>query len=483
MQRTKPATPAMATAIPEAITTPDHVATRLGTLRFVDGVPDEATVDAVYDNLDFQRGVQAFLAALPAASMHAMRTGIRTFGPDNVTVLIAESRVDARTLMAVPNTETVYTLMWLDTKHGPLVIELPPAVLGFINDVWGRFVVDLGHAGPDKGRGGRYLLLPPDDPGAIPEGYFVARSRTFGNFLCLRGFLVGGDPRPTVENITQHFRVYPLARAADPPAMHFVDISGVAFNTIYAGDASYFEEVVPVVQEEPVDAVDRETGGLLAAIGIQKGQPFAPDARMQGILAEAAAVGNATGRAIAFRTRERDAYYYPDSAWQVAFLGNDAAFAPGGVLRPDARTLYWFMTWGVSPAMMVKMVGIGSQYAFAMRDAAGQRFAGAKTYRLHLPGPIPARDFWSVIVYDPQTRSLLQTDQRFPSLSSQQPDLTVNPDGSVDISFGPEPPAAKEANWIQTIPGKGWFVALRLYGPLAPWFDQTWRPGEIEEIP
>jgi hypothetical protein len=475
------AKPTMATDIPASITTPDSVETRLGTLKFFDGFPDHATVQTVYDNLDFQRGVQAFLIALPAAELHALRTGLRTFGPDNQTVLITESLLDSRTLLGGGNTETVYNFVWLDSHDGPLVIEVPPHVLGMINDFWGRYVADVGNAGPDKGLGGKYLLLPPGYTGDVPEGYFVARSPTCGNWMFFRGLAVGGDPRPAVENTKQHFRVYPLARAADPPAMTFVNISGAAFNTIPANDAFFWDGVVPVVQEEPLEATDPETRGLLAAIGIQKGKPFAPDERMQRILVEAAAVGNATARAIFFSTRDQSAYYYPNSAWKALWVGG-YDFSPGGVLNLDARTLYFYGAWGVSPAMTVKMAGVGSQYAYTEHDAAGQYLDGAKSYRLHLPPNIPAKDFWSVIVYDPQTRSMLQTDQQFPSVSSQKAGIIVNPDTSVDVYFGPEPPSGKEANWAQTIPGKGWCIILRLYGPLEPWFDQTWRPGEIELV-
>jgi hypothetical protein len=470
----------MATDIPAGISMPDRVETRLGTLRFFDGLPDDATVQMVYDNLDFQRAAQAFLTALPAAQFAAFRTGLRTFGPDNQTVLIGESLLDSHTLIGLPNADVVYTWVWLDTKGGPLVVEVPPRMLGLINDFWGRYVTDVGNAGPDRGQGGNYLLLPPGYTGDVPDGYFVARSLTFGNCLVFRGFLVNGDPRPAVENTKQHFRVYPLARAADPPPMRFVNMSGQAFSLVPATDASFFEEVATVVQEEPLAAVDSETRGLLAAIGIQKGKPFAPDDRMRRILAEAAAVGDATGRALAFSTRDRDAYFYPNSAWHTPFIGGDYEFAPGGVLNPDGRTLFFYLTWGVSPAMAVKMVGMGSQYAMAVQDATGAYLDGGKSYRLHLPPHIPAKDFWSVIVHDPQTRSMLQTDQRFASLSSQRPGIVVNADTSVDVHFGPEPPPGKEANWVQTIPGKGWFVVLRLYGPLEPWFDATWRPGEIE---
>ena len=474
--------PTMATALPASITTPDTVQTRLGTLRFFDGLPDEATVQTVYDNLDFQRAVQAFLTALPAASLSATRAGIRTFGPDNQTLLITESLMDSHSLLLTANTETIYTIGWLDTKAGPLVLEVPPGMLGFIDDFWERYVGDVGNAGPDKGHGGRYLLLPPGHSGEVPDGYFVLRSRTFGNLLGIRAFIVGGDVRAAADSVKDHLRIYPLAEATDPPATNFVNISSVAFNTIHANDVTFFDEVVPVIQEEPLEATDPETRGLLASIGIRKGTPFAPDDRMQAILADAAAVGNATARALVFSARNPDAFHYPDSAWQLVWIGNDYQFSPGGVLDLDARALYYYMGLGISPAMAVKMVGLGSQYAMAYHDGTGQYLDGGMSYRLRLPAPIPAKEFWSILVYDPQTRVMLQTDQQFPSLSSQKPDIAVNPDASVDVWFGPEPPAGKESNWIQTIPGKGWFTALRLYGPLEPWFDKTWRPGEIEMV-
>jgi hypothetical protein len=203
---------------------------------------------------------------------------------------------------------------------------------------------------------------------------------------------------------------------------------------------------------------------------------------MKGILADAAAVGNATARAIAFSTRDPEAYLYPGSRWKVLWIGNDTEFSPGGILNPDARTLFFYPVIGISPSMAVKLVGISSQYASTGQDAAGCYLDGSKNYRLHLPPGIPAKDFWSVTVYDPQTRSMLQTDQQFPSTGSQKKGILINADTSVDAWFGPEPPPGKEANWVQTIAGKGWFVILRLYGPLEPWFDKTWRPGEIELV-
>ena len=473
--------PRMATDIPASITTPDSVETRLGTLRFFDGFPDEATVHTVYDNLDFQRGVEVFLSAMPAASMSAIRSGLGAFGPYNRTVLIAETLLDARSLVLTANTETVYVAGWLDTHDGPLVLEVPPRMLGTIDDAWSRYVTDLGAPGPDRGAGGKYLLLPPGYADDAPDGYFVLRPRTYGHVLFCRGFMEHGDPRPAAESIRAGFRIYPLAAAENPPAMDFVQMSGAPINAIFASDASFFEQVAAVVHDEPLDAVEPEMRGLLASIGIRRDAPFAPDERMRGILAEAAAVGNATARALAFSTRERSAHAYPDSAWKLPWIGNDYEFSPGGVLDLDARVTFFYPVFGITPAATVKMVGVGSQYVLTERDAAGHYLDGAKAYRLHLPPGIPVKDFWSVTVYGPQTRSMLQTDQRFPSMGSQHAGLEVSPDTSVDVFFGPEPPQG-EANWVQTIPGKGWFTMLRLYGPLEPWFDGTWRPGEIELV-
>jgi hypothetical protein len=218
-KETTPATAyKMTTEIPASITTPDVVETSLGTLRFFDGFPDDATAQKVYDNLDLQRGVQTFLTCIPPASANAFRKGIRTFGPDNQTVLISESLLDARGIFLTGNTETIYHVTWLDTKDGPLVIEIPAGTLGMIDDLWFRFVTDIGPLGPDKGNGGKFLLLPPGYTGDIPDGYFVLPSRTYGHWCFFRVFIESGDMQTAIEYAKKNYRAYPLALAADPPA-------------------------------------------------------------------------------------------------------------------------------------------------------------------------------------------------------------------------------------------------------------------------
>jgi hypothetical protein len=470
------------TSVPPGIASPDEIETRLGSFKFFDGFPDGPSVEKLFDNLDFQRAVQAYLLGLAPVSQVANRKGILEMGPANRTVPIFEQMMTPKSIFLTPNNNTPYTWFWLDLRNGPLVLEIPPKVLGLIDDMWYKFVTDLGIMGPDKGLGGKYLLLPPGYTGEVPEGYFIVRLATFSLWAAWRTFLENGDPKPGVAMVKKYTRIYPLSQAANPPALNFVNVSDREFCTVAPADYTFWEYLNQVVQEEPTDSVDPVTLGFYASIGIRKGKPFAPDTRMKRILTEAAAVGDATARAIAYRWRLPEGYFYPDSAWRTGFLGG-YKFEDNGALILDAHSFFFFYATGITPAMDSKMIGMGSQYMAAFVDSRGNPLDGGKNYRLHLPRNIPVKDFWSVILYDNQTRSMLQTGQKWPAVSSQSKGLQVNGDGSVDIYFGPRAPAGKENNWIQTIPGKGWNTLLRLYGPLKPWFDKTWRPGEIEIQP
>ncbi len=476
------------TEIPSKIMTPDRVPTRLGTLEFFDGMPTDETTALVLEHATFLRGVEVFLSTIPAASLEAMRSGLVEVGAtaSNVVVIFDEL-LDSNGLFLTGNTDMVYALGILDLERdGPTVIEIPAGSgPGTVDDAWFRFVTDMGGPGPDRGQGGKYLILPPGFDGKVPDGYFTAQSTSYINWMALRGFQVDGSPVAASRMFRDGVKIYPLDRRDDPPAMTFINGSTLSFNTIHANNVEFYDELHAVIDREPVDMIDPETRGLLASIGIRKGKPFEPDARSRATLVDAAAVGNATARALYFRTEDPDNQLYEGSYWKRGYFGGDYQFlldAERGERNLDARTTFFYMATVNTPAMAAKMIGIGSQYAWDSRDSSGAYLDGAKSYRLNIPAEVPAKNFWSVTAYDPQTRSELQTGQPFPSKNSVKGDLAANADGSIDLYFGPRPQAGHEDNWIETVPGKGWFGVLRLYGPLDPWFDKTWRPGEIEAI-
>ncbi|MDW9759211.1 DUF1254 domain-containing protein [Sinorhizobium meliloti] len=470
--------------VPANIQTPDAVETRIGTLKFSDGLPDQETVQKVYDNIDFSRGVEAFLSGMPAASVYALCQGLQDVGVvKNKGIGITENLMDARSLFLTANTTTVYVFFCVDLTDGPVVTQVPPGVLGPVDDAYFRYVTDVGVIGPDRGKGGKYLFVPPGYSGELPsDGYFVTKSPTHTNLILYRAFVKDGDIAAAVKNVKDHARVYPLSAGKEPPETTFINISGKQFNTIHANDFHFYEELNSVIQAEPGDAFDPETVGLFASIGIKKGKPFAPDDRMKAILTDAIAVGNATARSMVFAPRDERAKFYPDRQWNNGFIGNSYQFLNEGERMLDARTMFHYAATGITPAMADAKPGTGSAYAFAVRDATGAYLDGSKTYKITLPSPIPAGQFWSFTVYDNQTRSMLETDQKLAGIDSNQPDIKKNEDGSVTIWFSPKVPAGHETNWVQTMPGKGWNTILRLYAPLEPWFDKSWKPGDFERV-
>ncbi len=476
------------TPIPGSIMTPDKIDTRVGKLEFFDGVPTEKTAEKVLEHLMFLRGVETFLNGVPMASAEALRLGFESIGVTEAHHLIVTDKLmDSNPLFLTANTDTVYAFNAFDLeKTGPLVIEVPPGTgPGTVNDAFFRFVVDMGAPGPDKGQGGKYLILPPGYKGEEPNGYFIARSPSYNNLFILRGFLVDGKPDTAAKMFSEQVKIYPLSEKANPPKMVITSGSRVAYNTIHANDFTYYEEIAHVLDKEPLDFIDPELRGLFASIGLQKGKKFDPDPKLKKTLTEAVAVGNATARAMVFRTPYREAYFYKNSYWKEGFVGGSHEWLKDGGQGGrylDARTLFFYAATVNTPAMVMKMVGLGSQYAITTQDSEGNIFDGAKTYKLNIPANVPAKDFWSVVVYDPQTRSELQTSNPFPSKNSKSGSMVENADGSVDLYFGPKAPRGKKQNWIETVPNKSWFPILRLYGPLDPWFDKTWKPGEIELI-
>jgi hypothetical protein len=266
----------------------------------------------------------------------------------------------------------------------------------------------------------------------------VVKSQTYGHWFLLCASPSKDDPQAGVKNVKKHLKIYALAEADNPPPTEFVNWSGKSFNTIHANNFLFFEEVNTVIQEEPSSAFDPETLGLLSSSGSKKGQPFKPDARMKALLTDAAAVGNATARTNLFASRDETLLYYPDRQWKTAFNGGYQFVRENGERNIDARALFHYFATGITPAMEKKLVGAGSQYVYTGRDSEKRYLDGSKTYKITLPPNVPVKNFWSFMVYDSQTRSMLQTDNRFPGIDSKREGLEKNDDGSITLYFGPQ---------------------------------------------
>ncbi len=473
-------------SVPDNILTPNTVDTRLGKLNFENGMPDDKTTQLVFDNLDFQRGMNVFLDAIPVASLQAFKEGLASIGVnDHNHYAVWMSRMDSSSLLLTPNTESVYGIGWLDLKAGPLVLETPPNVLGLLDDAAFQYIGDVGNAGPDKGQGGKYLVIGPDWQGDYDVSNYTAvyHSKSYGVWFPMRGFQGDDQGATAVKNFAEKFKMYRLGEVPKKPEL--INAAGTKMNTIHANDYDFYHEINDTVQYEHPDFLNKETMGLINAIGIIKGQAFAPDQRMENILRDAAAVANATARAQLFHFRNEEQYLYQGKHWFNAFGGNAGykmELADTGGRALDVRTAFHYAYTGITPAMDLKLVGAGAQYGVAVKDSEYRSFNGKNTYHLHIPANVPVENFWSVVLYDVQHRSELITPQKFPSLTSYSENLAVNRDGSIDIYMSPEAPKGKANNWIQTDPNTNWFTVFRAYGPKQAWFDQTWQLNDIKRI-
>ena len=459
----------------------ETVKTRSGDFEFKGGYPTAASATALLDQLKFNRAIEVYLTQIPAVAVYDTREGFRACGAKQPNqFIIWEQLMDAKTLLLTANTETVYGMGFLDLKQdGPTVVEIPPKMLGNAMDTLQRFLVDFGALGPDKGQGGKYLFLPPGYTGKAPSGYFAVKSPTYSVIFAVRGFKVDNKTDQAVALMKQ-LKVYPLAQAAHPQQMEFLDGSGKAIDTIHSDNLSFYQALAGLVNEEPADVFTPLERFYMQAIGIEHGKPFNPDDKDKALLSDAARAAAAMARANSFDSPDRGTYYYDDEKWQ--YVGDvPYTWLKDGVLQVDRRAYAYYMALGNSPAMMNKNVGAGSYYLWTYKDAAGDHLQGENNYKLHVPANVPAANFWSVLVYDALSRSELQNDQPFPSVSKYT-GPKINADGSVDIYFGPKMPEGQEKNWIQTVPGKGWFPIFRFYGPLQPLYDKTWKLPGIEKV-
>lgn len=448
---------------------------------------DEA--EALRDELYYQRAIHGYMTMQPALNVIGMRDGSDAlFGADYNILPIWKKRMDSRTWVPTPNADVIYSMSYLDLKEtGPLVVKAPPNVIGMFTDFFQRTLTDVGAAGPDRARGGLYLLLPPGYDGYVPKGYFAFESSTYNVFLFFRTVMAKGegvpDPAPAVAN-AETTRIYPLwEEEKNIPPMEFPDASGQDINMMYPVDNSYWDKLKAFVDYEPIEAIDPELRGVLASIGIIKGKPFEPTEAQQALLQKA--VETAPKMIVALRQLGRDDgrnTYYDDRQWERAWGAGTADWMQDSYLDVNGRAGFFQYAYSSAPAMVVRTTGAGSKYPFTLRDADGAFLNGSNSYKLHLPPNPPAALFWAVTAYNPIDGTMTSTDQVMPSTNGYY-DIPQNEDGSIDIWFGPsQPDGVDDAAYIKTAEGQDFLVALRLYGAEDSFYDQTWVPDDIIKI-
>ncbi|MGB5160000.1 MAG: DUF1254 domain-containing protein [Thermoanaerobaculia bacterium] len=460
---------------------PDRIETTFGTLEFEGGAfPTEASVQKIYDEMDLQRATQAYMDFFPAMSLYGIvKSQIRDFGfksASDVGVMADFMKPSENYLTG--NDVTVYAFASVDLKvDGPTVVEIPPGMYGNANDANFKYLTDFGPTGPDLGKGGKYLFLPPGYQGEEPDGYFVFRSPGYRIWAMMRGFGEVGNGDQAVQWFQERLKVYPLATG--PREHSATNVSGLGANTLPPEDGSVFQMLDEIIQYEPTELFSPELLGRLATLGIEKGKPFNPDGRMKRIFDQAAKQGVAMSRAIVYASRDPEINYWPDRHWEKMFIRN-TEFVFDGHNDIDARTLWHYQAICVSPNLLSTTPGVGTSYLTAFRDKEGAYLLGDKNYRLRVPANPPVKRFWAVTAYDALSRSLLDSGGNITVSSTRDPE--VNPDGSVDVYFGPTAPKGHEKNWIKTDSSKGFFVVFRFYGPTEGYIEKTWVLNDFELV-
>jgi hypothetical protein len=446
------------------------------------GFPSSQLVKSTQDEQDYQRAMTAYRFWYPTVSAEALFQGSRDVGAvdnESITVLAAQPYHVGFTL----NSDTPYGGGAIDLKDGPMVIEVPPgAYIGLINDHNQKWVLDFGLPGPNKGQGGKHLILPPNYRGEIPAGYQVGRSATYKNLVAIRALPTDGDMAKALKAMS-NFKIYPLNNP--DKAVKMMDVTQRRMDSTplrWEDNIQYWQALHKVISEEPTNPEYTGMYGLLESFGMVRGKPFNPDQRMKQILERAARDGKAQMIVAAFADPRPERIAWKDRKWEwVSYVSANGNFATADGVDMQARDRWFAQAIVASPAMFSRVPGAGSLYWLGLRDAKGIFLDGGKSYQLKIPYPVPNNLFWSVTVYDAQTRSQVQTSQNKAALRSLF-EMRDIPEGTSEVTlyFGPKAPAGKERYWIQTAPGKGWFAYFRIYGPTAPAFDGTWRPGDFE---
>lgn len=449
------------------------------------GYPTRATINQVYDDIDLNRAVQAYRFFYPnVAMMNLWQANIADGMRPNKVFALLQGSPEKRVLTA--NSDTPYAGALIDLSAGPMVVEVPPGpIMSVANDLNQSWVMDLGVPGPDAGKGGKHLLLPPGYDGPIPAGFFVGHSTTHKLMLLLRALPLKGDTAGAIERM-KTVAIHPLKPPAGWTPPKWVDLSAHAADLTplkIEDNLGYWRTLHALLDSEPANPAYRNYYGELAALGIIKGQPFAPDARMQRILTQAAQTGAVQMRVQSLADRRPDRVVWPDRQWEWAVLRpENGTFSTPDYTDLVAREKWFYQAMIASPAMFRRAPGAGSLYWLGSRDAQGEYLDGGKSYTLSVPLPLPAKLFWSVTVYDSQTRSQIETPQAKAALRSLEELKDQEQSGTAELYFGPTAPPGKASHWIQTTPGRGWFAYLRIYGPDKPAFDGGWKPGDFSPV-
>ena len=447
------------------------------------GYPTAESAARARDDADFQRAVAAYRFWYPTVSVEGIFNGNREIGiADNAAVGIAST--GPLQVGFTLNSDTPYGAAALDLTDGPMVIELPAGpYIGLVDDHHQRWIMDMGIPGPDEGKGGRHVVLPPGYEGDVPSGHHIGRSNSFTVLMALRAMPIGGDIVGALKALRE-VKIHRLG--ADTECLDFVDFTEKALDSTclrWEDNIEFWKVLHGILDREPVVDEFRPMYGLLGALGIRKGEPFAPDARTTRILERAARAGRDQMLVSAFAGTRPDRIAWPDRAWEwVGLVPDNADFETPTGLDLEARDRWFAQAIVASPAMFRRQVGGGSLYWLGTRDSRGDYLDGGAEYTLTVPTPVPAGLFWSITVYDAQTRSQVQAPLGRAALRSLF-ELPQDDSGSIDLYFGPNAPVGVENLWVETLPGRSWFAYLRIYGPQESAFDGAWRPGDFVRMP
>lgn len=454
--------------------------TRIGELSYESGYPTDATIQKLYDEMDFQRACQAYIWGIPAVGIAEWRLAHRDIIKAKNGEMVSYLDFDEKLGILTPNFTTPYILTLADLEEsGPLVIELPPGLMaGMIMDCWQRVLADLGVIGPDQGKGGKFLILPPGHEPVEPEGYFVVQSP--GRTVLAGVRLLDADKDKAIRELIPGIKSYTWSPDGTGTPMPVRRAGDVKWSQMPPHGLAYWESLNKVVQSEPVMERDRLILAQLRFLGMEKGKPFQPDARQKKLLAEAAIVGEAMAQANTSDKRVEPPFW-PGTNWKHALVVSVDQRMPG-YDQLDERAAWFYEAVSVSKAMLTQTPGVGQRYIATYKDKDGKWLDGGQTYKLHVPADPPAKQFWSVTAYDEGTRQMVVTQQGRPDISSRKADIKPNADGSIDVYFGPQAPSGQESNWVQTEPGKGWFAYFRFYGPTEAFFDKSWALPDMERL-